>query len=353
MTSYLRYVIPLLALLLFDTPAASADDKTDVIYMINGDRVTGEIKEMQQGQLRLSSVSMGTILIKWSDIDRIESAKYIQAEMLDGERYFGQVPASESSGVMTVSTVSGAVQELEHRNIARLDPIKMKPSFWEKLDNTLSLGVTFTKASDILQWNVAASTEYRTRAYRASLSFDTMITDNRAANSTTRRGELTADYSRYLPDRFFWFGSGSVQTNDELGIDRRFLGTIGLARYVWQKQSSEFVVGLGVAGNLETSIGDNNQTSTEKANAEGVVQANWSYFKLHSPKSNINFLFQYYPGITDSGRNRLNTNLRLRQEFVKDLFWSVNLYGSYDSRPPSGAVAKEDYGIVTSLEYEF
>ncbi len=334
-------------------PMALADDKTDIIFMRNGDRVTGEILEMLQGQLRLDSVSMGVILIKWSDIDHIESTKYIQTELLDGSRVFGQVPASAQTGVMSVRTASGAVQPVDHKNVARLEPIKMKPSFWEKLDNSLSLGATYTKASDVLQWNVAARTKFRTRKYRTSLSFDSMITSNSDASKHSRRGELTADYSLLRPNRFFWFGSGSVQTNDELGIDKRYLATLGYARYVVQRQTSELVLGLGLAGNLESSIGDTTEESTNSANTEGVLQMQWTYFKLNSPKSNINALLQYYPGISDSGRDRANANLRLRQEFIKDLFWSINLYGSYDSKPPSGALAKTDYGMVTSLEYKF
>lgn len=351
-TALFALLVLLSAQLLLPLPAI-AGDKTDVIYLRNGDRVTGEIKEMLQGQLRLDTVSMGVILVKWTDIDHIESTKYIQTEMLDGTRHFGQVPASQQSGVLSVSSASGAITELDHDLIARMEPIKIKPSFWEKLDNTLSLGFTYTKASDVLQWNIAASTEYRTRQFSTALSFDSMITDNGGANNLTRRADLSIDHYRFRPNRWFAFGSGSVQTNDELGIDRRFLATVGMGRYVWQRQTSELIAGLGLAGNLESSIGDQTQTATDKTNLEGLVQVNWSFFKLHTPKSSMNFVMKFYPGITDTSRNRANLDVRLRQEFIKDLFLSLSLYGAYDSKPPSGAIAREDYGIVTSLEYEF
>jgi len=359
MTTTRRYALCasglVVSLVLAFAPQATLaeDERTDVIYMKNGDRVTGEIKEMLQGQLRLDTVSMGIILIKWPDIDHIDSNKYIQTELLDGTRVFGQLPASGETGVMTVRGASGATERVRHEMIARLEPIKMKPSFWEKLDNRLSVGGTYSKASDVLQWSIAASTEYRTRKHKTALSFDSMITSNSGASKMTRRGDLTADYVRYRPNRFFLFGSGSVQTNDELGIDRRFLATIGVGRYLFQRQTSELVAGIGIAGNIETSIGDSLQAGADKSNLEGVIRANWSFFKLHTPKSNIDLVLQYYPGITDTGRDRINANLRMRQELAKDLFWAINIYGSYDSKPPTGALAKEDYGVVTSLEYEF
>jgi len=352
-SSVLSVLLAGLVVLILVGPTAAADDKTDVIHMRNGDRVTGEIKEMLQGELRLDTNSMGTVLIKWADIDHIESTKYIQAELLDGTRHFGQVPASGKSGVLTVSSASGQLTELDHASIARMEPIKIKSSLWDNLDNTLSVGFTYTKASDVLQWNIAASTEYRTRSYSTRLSFDSMITDNAGANSLTRRGSLTIDHYRFRPNRWFGFGSGGVETNDELGIDQRFLATLGAGRYVWQRQTSELIVGLGVAGNFESSIGDAAQTSTEKTNLEGLLQVNWNFFKLHTPKSRVNFILKLYPGITDTGRDRANLDLHLRQELIKDLYLSLNLFGAYDSKPPSGALAREDYGIVTGLDYEF
>jgi len=338
---------------LWASPAQAETVKTDIIYMENGDRVTGEIEELLQGQLRLNSVSMGTILIKWSDIDHIESTKYIQTELLDGTRYFGQIPRSETARTMTVTTASGATHNLDHDDVVRLEPIEVRQSVWKKLDNTLSLGMTYTKASDVQQYNVRASTEYRTRKFLRSLSFDSMLTDNGDSDNTTRRGELKFNYQRFRPNRYFWFGSTAVQTHDELGVDVRYIATGGISRYVRQTQKTELVLGVGAAANYEVWIGDTEEGVDNDTAFEGLLRASWTFFRLNSPKSNIHIDFEYFPGISDTGRNRANANLRVRQEFVDDLFWSISMYGSYDSKPPPGAEGKEDYGIVTSLEYEF
>ena len=39
--------------------------KTDSITMINGDVITGELKELYRGLLKYSTDSMGTIYIEW------------------------------------------------------------------------------------------------------------------------------------------------------------------------------------------------------------------------------------------------------------------------------------------------
>ena len=174
---------------------------------------------------------------------------------------------------------------------------------------------------------------------------------NNGQSGDRRRGNITAGFQRYLRDRYFWFSNGSAQTNDELGIDRRFLLTAGAGRYVFQRRSTELMLALGIAGNQEQSTGDAMVSATQETNLEGLLQMDWTYFKLHTPSSRINTSLEYFPGITDSGRHRANLDITFKQEFVKDLFWNVEFWASYDSRPPAGALSGEDYGIVTSLEF--
>jgi hypothetical protein len=38
---------------------------------------------------------------------------------------------------------------------------------------------------------------------------------------------------------------------------------------------------------------------------------------------------------------------------IKDLFWDLNYYNTYDSDPPSGSTSTTDYGVVTSLGWSF
>ena len=62
---------------------------------------------------------------------------------------------------------------------------------------------------------------------------------------------------------------------------------------------------------------------------------------------------EYFPGITDSDRHRGDLNIRYRQELVRDIFWNVTHYASFDTKPPAGALSESDYGIVTGVEYLF
>jgi hypothetical protein len=86
------YLIALLLALCLTSTDALATRKTDIVYLKNGDKITGEFKELVQGELKLSTAEMGSVYIKWNGIARIESDKYIEMELLDGTRVFGQLP---------------------------------------------------------------------------------------------------------------------------------------------------------------------------------------------------------------------------------------------------------------------
>lgn len=46
-------------------------------------------------------------------------------------------------------------------------------------------------------------------------------------------------------------------------------------------------------------------------------------------------------------------DIKFKWEIVEDLFWQLSLYNSYDSDPITADAENNDYGINTSLGWEF
>ena len=341
----------LIAALLFAQGVATADDKTDILYMKNGDRVTGEITQLLLGEVYLETRSFGNIKVKWKDIRRIESDKYIQFETTDGSRYFGSVEKPEADSEVIVNTSEGQ-EVVEFDSIIYFEQINRDQNFWDRLDKHLRLGFSYTQASDVMRWNVATGLEWRETDFNTNISFESFVTNNREGEDS-RRANLGASYTRYLRNRYLWVATADLQTNDELGVDQRFLLAGGFGRYIVQSQQTELTASLGLAANWESSVGDDQDPSSSDAHLEGILEVDWTFFKLSSPKARYRVKGRYFPGLSDTGRNRADINIVFKQEFVADLFWNLELFGSYDSRPPSGAQSTSDYGIITSLEYEW
>jgi len=67
---------------------ALAADNTDVVLLKNGDRLTGEIRRMDHGQLELKAAALGTIYIEWPAVAGVASNAPFAVDELSGRRYY-------------------------------------------------------------------------------------------------------------------------------------------------------------------------------------------------------------------------------------------------------------------------
>ena len=335
---------------LFEAGAAVAQ-KTDLVHLQNGDRITGEIKELVRGQMRINTDPFGEIFVKWEDVDRIETDKELQVELVNGRRYFGVLAEESASGFLPV-VVRDEVINLGVEDIIYIQAFKEEKRFGGNLDAKLAAGLSYTQASDVTRWNINASINYREEKYVASATYDSIITNNGQGKDATSR-DLTFGYSRLRRNLWFLLFSGSYQENDELGVDGRVIARAGLGRVVSQSQRHELSLVGGLAGNLENALGEATPNTPSSESLEGLLIAEWSYFRFYTPKSDINLRVDLYPSITESERLRGNLRLQFRHELVKKLYWNINYFYNFDTDPPAGALSDQDSGIVTSFEYEF
>src|SRR5690606_23367358 len=97
-----------------------------------------------------------------------------------------------------------------------------------------------------------------------------------------------------------------------------------------------------------------NYTASDPVNSvQAVLSTSFSMFRYDFPETDIGGTLSVLPSLTESGRVRSELDLRARYEFVKDLYFELKVYGSYDSEPPSEDAEKSDYGVTTSLGYSF
>ena len=150
-----------------------AAPKTDVVVLLNGDRITGEIKGLEHNQLRFSTNHMGTVYVEWDKIARIESQQFLLLERSDGTRYYGQLVASGEDGELQVQREpKGRVDSVEMLSVVRAEPI-VGGSIIDRLDGYVSAGFDTAKANDRRSLDFAAglSSRTRTRAWvRARMS---------------------------------------------------------------------------------------------------------------------------------------------------------------------------------------
>ena len=342
--NYLGHILAtLLTLLLCAVPAMA--EKTDVVVLINGNAVTGEVKSLEFGVLKYSTDSMGTVSIDWEDIVSVSSQQNHQVELPDGTRYYGKlIPTGDPHTIRIVTASDEYI--FNTVDIVRITPIEAKASFVERLDGSFSLGLQTQKSSGVSTSNLAADVSFRERTYLLGLRLNSSITDQ-PSEPTSARQSVSFNYQRFRGNRWFtdWF-TGWEQ-NDELGISGRTSVGGALGRYVVQTNKNQFSVSAGVQGARSSFTGDDESTTE----GEGKIEFRYLHRNL-APETSFRITATIYPLLDDLSQYRAESDMSLRREIVSDLFLDFTVGYSYLSDPTEGA-ANSDYTATTSIGYSF
>jgi hypothetical protein len=343
-----RYRGPILATFLlfgfFPLPAVA--EKTDVVILLNGNAVTGEVKSLEFGLLKYSTDSMGTVGIDWEDIVSVTSKQNLQIELADGTRYFGELMPTANPHVVRVVTLSDEYV-LATPQIVRITPIETSDKFLQRLDGSFSLGIQTQKASEITTSNLAADVSYRSRKYLVGMRINSSITDQPTEPYTTARQSINFNYQRFRKNRWFtdWF-TGWEQ-NDEQGIAGRTSLGGAMGRYVMQTNKNQLSLTAGLQSAHTTFVADDPSTNT----AEGRIEIRYLRRSL-TPEGSFRITYTLYPLLEDLSEYRSESDMSFRREVYEDLFLELSVGYSYISNPPVGS-STTDYTATTSLGYSF
>lgn len=325
------------------SPAQAA--KTDLLQLTNGDVVTGEIKELDRGRLNYKTDFMETVSVEWDWITQLTSTHAFLVTTHEGDQYFGQLVASGQDRVLRVSFLE-QFYDLPMDDVVRIRRIKR--GFWDRIDFSVSLGFSYTKASAVTQLTADARIAYRDRKHYGELKANTILTDKGGdEEDVKRRYDLHGTYQRTISGDFYGGGTLAGQRNDELGLKLRVLSGVHAGYRFVQTNSSLFATEVGANVNREYSS-DGQQ---KEYNVEAVLSGSFSLFFYETPKTDLKLDASLYPSLTASKRIRVEADASLRQEVIKDFFVELQYYESYDSLPPSGSTSKSDRGLVFKLSW--
>ena len=348
------FIVSLTFFLIAGNPAF-ARDKTDVIWLANGDRVTGEIKQLEHGILRIGTDSMGEVRIEWDDVERVKSGFEFQFENTAGERIVAMIEDTVDQKTIKL-TGDERTASFAHENVVRIS--QMEDSFWSRVKGSASFGYSFTKASDIAQLNFGVRATHRT-AIRA-FTFDSNVITTEDDGVSTQDSSASVTMTRFRKNRWFSSYLLGFESNDELGLKLRSSLGAGFGRFLIQTNVTELSLLGGLVATAETfSEGDivnpvAGASVTSKENLEGLIGAEFSKYIFDDPTVDLSLRLYVFPSITESGRVRAKFDANIRRELIKDLFWDLTFTDSYDSDPvSSGAASTSDFSVTTSLGWSF
>ena len=317
--------------------------KIDTIFLQQGDRITGEVKSMENNYLRLSTHDVGTVKVEWNKIDSVKILTSMRIELVDGRIIYGKLLTAGIQGSCYIWRNMGDPLLIELILVVALSPVEEK--FIDRLNGTLSTGFSYVKASDIAQMNFSGSLEYLARKNHGEIFYDGIITQDSV--KTTQRHHGGATFIRILPQKWFLITTVSLESNSELELDLRSNWGVGGGKSLIRTNFINFHLAGGAQFNRETSKG------VEQFNLESVVETKYSVFIYDDPEVSFDIKVDLIPSLTDIGRVRSNITSNLKWEVFNDFYLKWSFYYTHDNRPLSETAAKSDWAVtLLGVEYK-
>ena len=331
-----------LAAALSPLPAAAA--KTDVIVLKNGDRVTGEVKQLARGYLTYKTDDMGTLDVEWDNVAQITAKTSFEVDDLQGGIYIGTLQPGPDEGQLMVVGLVGS-QTILMADVVRIQ--RLGDSFWGGVDGSIDVGLNYTSSNELSTFDFFAEILFKRPSYQVNASLSSTLTQQPEVEDT-RRNDLTLNYVHLFPGRRLAFAVGELEQNRALGIDMRASVAGGPGWILAQTPQSELMFGIGLSLNREVPV-DRPQSN----NAELVIPLRYDKFAYDFPNIDIRVGLATFVGLSDWGRVRAELDLRLKRELLRD--FSVSLIGweSYDNRPPTPDGPNHDYGLTFTLGWTY
>lgn len=244
-----------------------------------------------------------------------------------------------------MATGDGPVQ-LDADRVILMNPIE--ETVVERLDGEITAGYNFAKASDVEQAQFGLELESRTESRIWGFDVASMRSDSED-NESSQRYNVDLSYTRLRPNRWISGGVVRLNGNDELGLDLRTSVGAGIGRYLRQTQDTT----LSLVGGLQVSREKWQGDQSDETTLEAFGTLTWDWFRYDSPELDLSTDLIVFPNLSDSGRVRAELDIKLKWEMIEDLFWQLSFYDSYDSDPATPGVEDNDYGVSTSLGWEF
>jgi len=324
------------------SPALAA--KTDIVVLRNGDRLTGEVKQLDRGSLTFKTDDIGTIAVEWDKVASVTASATFEVEDLDGSQFFGSLTAGPQEGELGIVS-AGAVRGLALARVVRIQ--RLGATLWRRLDGSLSVGASYTSSSELLKIDLATRVILTRRANRFGIDGSSTITQQPDVEDT-RRNNLTLSYGRRYPHRWVGFAQAQVEQNRELGFDLRGSFSAGGGRYLVQDRRQDLLAAMGLRVNREKPL--DGETTT---NLEAAATLVFDRFSYDFPTVDVYVTLSGFASLTDWGRVRVELDARWKRELLKDFALSLRGYESYDSRPATAGAEKNDYGITFGLAWTF
>jgi putative salt-induced outer membrane protein YdiY len=312
----------------------------DVLYLKNGDRITGTIKRIWDDEVTIEPEYSDEFQVDLPLVARIESDRDFEIEMPDGADVVAKMQGTDDDGnqLLVIDGESIAVPLGELREVDEPDDYYD----WEVLvDYSLSVSDGNT---DSLNSRLAGEAMFKHGDHR-HIGNVTQIREELDSATTKDQSLLTYNYNWLFNDPWFFAANAQFERDPIRELQHRITASAGIGRDIWNDPDRFLNVQLG-AGFTDEEIGLESETSTVVA---WILRFRHEFF-------HDDFEVFHNHSIVETIEGRDNTIIKtstgLRYEITDLLYLNVSLDWDHESQP-AGTAENTDKTFVIGAGLEF
>lgn len=312
----------------------------DVIYLKNGDRITGSITQVWDDSITITPSYSGSVTIGVSDVARVKSDGSFKVELDSGEK--GEFSLGETNNEDEVKLIA----EDRERVIALTDLKRLStiPSYFDwssqaNLSHTLSRGNT-----DSQSLNLNADLALRWGAHRYRFE----VNSNREENDGTtvkEQDRFDASYNWVFRDPWFLAVNFTAEQDEVAQVEHRYSLSPGVGYNIFDDADRLLSVQLG-AGVTDEEVGGVDETTSfvdwRLRYSQEFMGGGLEAFHNHQLSQNLdgreNLVFVSQTGV--------------RYDLIADMFVNAQVNYDWDSEPAAFA-EKDDLTFLLGVGIEF
>jgi len=329
-----------------------ARQKTDVIIMKNGDRITCEIKQLVSNTLYISvSYILGTLSVDWDRVDHLESKQLFLVKTQDGTVYTGALSTPQTLGgrPLQIEILEAPEKTLSLDAAQVVNVTETSTNFWERFNAQIGTGFTYSKGNQSTQYNLNSSVEYPAERWSAGASYSSNLTANTGASNKTRN-DVNLSAQRLLRwNNWYYTGVVDLLQSSVQGIQIQSTFGGGIGRYLKNTGRTTLKVYGGFGWQRITYQQAVSQAPTQQV-ASALFGTSLNLFRFDRTTLAVNATV--LPALSQPGRVHFNLNTSYYVKLWGKLNWTFTVYGNWDNQPPPGFVGS-DYGATSGLSLKF
>jgi hypothetical protein len=335
------------------TYPALAGEQKDVIVIKNGDRITGKVKGLDNGVLKIDLDYVdGTISIDWRKVVRIESNALFIVRLKDGSTHSGKLisPGADVNATTPQVEISESKRPpliVDDSDVVRIVPTSER--ILNRLSGSITSGTQYSKGNSTTQYSIGSDLAYRETQWGGKVSYGGNLSASTGAETSTRN-EIDLNAYRLLPWRnYFYAGYAGFLQSSVQGIPHRTNLGVGLGRFLKDTNRVQFTVmgGLGWQGTQYVPVAQTEQSQNVPV---GLLAVSLNAFSFKSTRFVVAGTLA--PSLAEAGRAFAKVNASYYIKVFGKIDWNLSFYGNWDTKPPAH-LQGSDYGTSTGVSYTF